>query len=99
MEVAFLTHASPSMRNLEIAGLKHAHYVQHNGGFQVQRVSCAVSVRWNTPRPTLRNKPLLIPRRGVQGDHNGLFMASFLIALQSQNRCPNVTLLNRFLPF
>ena len=77
-EVAFLTHASPSMRGLEIARLRHAYYLQHDGEFQVHRVNCAVLARWNTPHPTLRNKRLLI--------------------LQSQNRCPNVQLLNRFLP-
>ena len=69
------------MRSLENAGLKRAYYLQRDGEFQVQRVNRAVLARWNAPHPTLRNKPLLIPRRGVLG---------VLIALQSQNRCPNV---------
>ena len=61
------------MRSLENAGLKRTYYLQRDGEFQVQRVNRAVLARWNAPHPTLRNKPLLIPRRGVLGDDRAFY--------------------------
>ena len=61
------------MRGLEIARLRHAYYLQHDGEFQVHRVNCAVLARWNAPHPTLRNKRLLILSRRVLGDDTEAF--------------------------